>query len=382
MQHRLHKLSTLVLLVMMVGIPLASVRAVQAQPGPICFNESPYCIPPGPIQDYWVNNGGLPVFGLPISQQQVETIPDPAGDWTGMVQWFERDRLEDHTPEGVGVLAGLLGNRFLEMRGTSWHTYPKTSRAATPAGCRYFEETQHSLCEPFLSYWQRYGGLERFGFPVTQPVEETISTGQNESWTGTVQYFQRRRMEHHTENAGTEYEVLLGLLGKTLQNSCPEGLLPELCSAYLRMEEFIRRDMQQPATAYEDILAAFQNFENGVMIWTQLVPGEDERVYVLFSYGGYRMYNDTYDPDNDPEVPNVKCPNPDLYTPRRGFGKVWSNFPEVRTSIGCATEPIERGVTATVQLFQGGGVMVWIKDSDAVYIFGPNEWQTQNLSRR
>jgi Tol biopolymer transport system component len=33
-----------------------------------------------------------------------------------------------------------------------------------------------------------------------------------------VQYFERRRMEHHTENRGTPFEVLLGLLGKEVLN--------------------------------------------------------------------------------------------------------------------------------------------------------------------
>ena len=31
-----------------------------------------------------------------------------------------------------------------------------------------------------------------------------------------VQYFERNRFEHHPENAGTPYEILLGLLGVEL----------------------------------------------------------------------------------------------------------------------------------------------------------------------
>jgi hypothetical protein len=31
-----------------------------------------------------------------------------------------------------------------------------------------------------------------------------------------VQYFERNRFEYHAENAGTRYEVLLGLLGRQL----------------------------------------------------------------------------------------------------------------------------------------------------------------------
>jgi hypothetical protein len=34
--------------------------------------------------------------------------------------------------------------------------------------------------------------------------------------TYTVQYFERARFEYHPEYAGTEYEVLLGLLGNEM----------------------------------------------------------------------------------------------------------------------------------------------------------------------
>ncbi|NJN65527.1 MAG: hypothetical protein HC884_01855 [Chloroflexaceae bacterium] len=119
------------------------------------------------------------------------------------MQWFERDRLEDHGSQGV--MAGRLGARVLELDGRPWETFPKVTSAA--AGCQYFEPTGHSLCEPFLSYWRTNGGLERFGYPITEPTDETI-----ENWSGTVQYFERRRMEHHPENQ-PPYHILLGLLG-------------------------------------------------------------------------------------------------------------------------------------------------------------------------
>ena len=39
-------------------------------------------------------------------------------------------------------------------------------------GCRYFPQTGHSLCGIFLSYWLNNGGLERFGYPVTEMMGE------------------------------------------------------------------------------------------------------------------------------------------------------------------------------------------------------------------
>jgi hypothetical protein len=60
------------------------------------------------------------------------------------------------------------------------------------------------LRNQFLAYWQSKGGLAIFGYPISEPFQEGPYI---------VQYFERNRFELHPENAGTPYEVLLGLLG-------------------------------------------------------------------------------------------------------------------------------------------------------------------------
>jgi hypothetical protein len=185
------------------ALPATGTQPGTGQQAERCFTETGFCIS-GAIRTYWERNGGLATFGFPISVQRNETVE---GTWTGPVQWFERDRLEDHTNEGKGVLAGRLGARALELQGVDWQTLPRDAAAAP--GCSLFPETQLSVCEPFLSYWRRNGGLARFGYPITQVRKETLE-GKEYS----VQYFERRRMELHPENAGTPYEVLLGLLGR------------------------------------------------------------------------------------------------------------------------------------------------------------------------
>ena len=52
----------------------------------------------------------------------------------------------------------------------------------------WFPETGHSVHGPFRDYWKRFGGLEVFGYPLTEQRKE------GEYW---VQYFERVRMEHH-----------------------------------------------------------------------------------------------------------------------------------------------------------------------------------------
>src|SRR5262245_16676188 len=104
------------LLVLPVIVILLPIGHVSAQSGQLCFPETGQCIS-GAIRRYWARNGGLPIFGYPITPLQTESIE---GAWSGPVQWFERDRLEDHSAEGQGVLGGRLGAQRLEQLGRPW----------------------------------------------------------------------------------------------------------------------------------------------------------------------------------------------------------------------------------------------------------------------
>ncbi len=81
------------------------------------------------------------------------------------------------------------------------------SQAAS--GERYFPETGHAIKGAFQAYWEQHGGLERFGYPLSDELSEVSDlNGQ----TYTVQYFERAEFEHHPENAAP-YDVLLTQLG-------------------------------------------------------------------------------------------------------------------------------------------------------------------------
>ncbi|MEI7772283.1 MAG: hypothetical protein WCI67_19995, partial [Chloroflexales bacterium] len=104
------------IMLLILTVLLTAAPPVTAQTDQRCFPETGFCIA-GPIRAYWERNGGLPVFGYPIGPQQNETVE---GTWSGPTQWFERDRLEDHSNEGLDVLAGRLGARYLELTGRPW----------------------------------------------------------------------------------------------------------------------------------------------------------------------------------------------------------------------------------------------------------------------
>jgi hypothetical protein len=162
----------------------------------------------GAFARHWAERGGLAIFGYPISEEFRQVSRQDGRIYT--VQYFERNRFEYH-PENAGtpfeVLLGLLGNDLTAARRGEPSFAPV---AAPPPGADLFPETGHSLGGAFRDYWQRNGGLATFGYPIS---EEFAEYNPADGRIYTVQYFERNRFEYHPENAGTPFEVLLGLLG-------------------------------------------------------------------------------------------------------------------------------------------------------------------------
>jgi hypothetical protein len=70
----------------------------------------------GTFRTYWEANGGLAIYGLPISEELKEISPIDGKTYT--VQYFERARFELH-PENktpYNVLLGQLGRQLLDLR--------------------------------------------------------------------------------------------------------------------------------------------------------------------------------------------------------------------------------------------------------------------------
>lgn len=346
----------LVLILLCSALALAAPAA--AAPRIRCFAETQQCIS-GPILGYWERNGGLAAFGLPITAERIEQVES----WSGPVQWFERDRLENHGAQGI--LAGRLAAELLEREGRPWQSFPQV--AAAPRGCRYFPETRHSLCGVFLRYWEANGGLARFGYPLAEPFEEQIG-----DWRGIVQYFERRRMEHHTELVGTRYEVLLGLLGNTMHTweRCADG--PEVLHPTLRA--YHPTLCATTSTRYA-VPLAFQQFERGSMLWIKGTDGGiPSLIYVVFFDNAsnglvWQIYFDHWR-EGEREDTGQRAPS-GLYAPIRGFGKVWAENKQVHDTLGWALAP-EVGDSGIVQGFQDGSELVYRSGADRVSIFFAN----------
>jgi len=185
-----------------------------------CFAETGHCID-GRFVQYWQQNGGLPVFGYPLSDELTEQ--------GRTVQYFERQRFELHSENAApyDVLLGLLGEEVLQQQGIDWHTQPVSPGPV--ANCLWFEQTQHNVCDQspgsgFKRYWQSHGlefdgragrsypeSLALFGLPITEPFQRAINGEMLE-----VQWFERARFEWHPGNVDP-YRVLLGRLRAEVQ---------------------------------------------------------------------------------------------------------------------------------------------------------------------
>jgi hypothetical protein len=182
-------------------VPKAVERA-QPMPGPdsVYFPQTGHNLS-GEFLRYWQANGGLRIFGYPISEPFIEN--------GYLVQYFERNRFEYHPQNQppYNVLLGRLGADAVAGR-----KFPAIQPFESGPDHRYFPETGHSLNYAFKGYWERNGGLAVFGYPISEEIREVNPIDGKEY---TVQYFERARFEYHPEYKGTDAEVLLGLLGVT-----------------------------------------------------------------------------------------------------------------------------------------------------------------------
>ncbi len=88
--------------------------------------------------------------------------------------------------------------------------------SAAEGGSTFFAPTGYAVSGKFLDYWNLYGGLATFGYPITGTYYEKDPISGKAYLT---QWFERNRFELHPEYANTQYEVLLGLLGRQVTAS-------------------------------------------------------------------------------------------------------------------------------------------------------------------
>jgi SpoIID/LytB domain protein len=148
----------------------------------------------GAFLRFYQERGGLDTFGYPRTEEILEDGQT--------VQYFQRARFEYHMDKAgtpYEVQLALFGDALTTGR----RPFPTVAPFANSADHVFFAETGHGLHYAFLKYWQDRGGLDVFGYPISEEMTENGFT---------VQYFQRARFEYHPE-LPEAYAVSLGLLG-------------------------------------------------------------------------------------------------------------------------------------------------------------------------
>ena len=99
--------------------------------------------------------------------------------------------------------------------------------------------------------------------------------------------------------------------------------------------------------------AVSQDFQGGYMIWL----GGWEFIYVLYDEGGWESYSDRWQ-EGMPEFDSSFGPPPaGVIQPKRGFGLVWQEHPEVREGLGWAFNEERACDEAHLQEFHGGEML-------------------------
>jgi hypothetical protein len=81
-----------------------------------------------------------------------------------------------------------------------------------------FAETGKCVRGRFFQYWQAHGGLAINGYPIGDEQVEILEDGR----PYTVQYFERSRLEYHSENESPN-DVLLGQFGRRMLSAAYAG---------------------------------------------------------------------------------------------------------------------------------------------------------------
>lgn len=294
----------------------------------------------GNFLDFFEKKGGVGIFGYPISGEFTEN--------DRRVQYFQRARFEDHDGK---VLLGLIGQ---EIHGPP---DPPIQDFTTPwnPNYRYFRETGHVVSFSFLRFFQQHGGLEIFGYPLTEATREE---------GGVVQWFQRAKMTYR------DGRVHLANLGEQRFNPDVEGRF-EPGGAFFFVWQHnarVRQRLGQGVENMHDIAMAQQSFEGGRMIWRS----DTNQIFVLYDDGTWEVHPNPWRP-GDPAKLGYRAP-PGRFEPVLGFGALWRSLGNSSGRLAWAVQP-QQDFTGQAQQFQHGHMLL-SEPSDAIFVlYSSGNWE-------
>ena len=145
----------------------------------------------GAFLEYFQANGGLAVFGYPLTEHYYHNGVS--------IQYFQNVRMEWHIGDD-GSYSVQLGHLGEELNYATPGVPPPTRLGPRKL---YFPETGHMVSYAFLDFYNEHGGVDLFGLPITEMYYEGDTI---------VQYFQNMKLvwdpalsKIHVDELGTVY---------------------------------------------------------------------------------------------------------------------------------------------------------------------------------
>jgi len=157
----------------LLSVSWVSVRAQTQEQDPQYFSETGHNVKGDFLNFYNSNPNATFLYGYPITEEF--TSKDGK-----TVQYFQRARFEYRAdlPDGQRVQATQLGRV----------TYVSTGplNVSNTFACRTYTENGYPVCFAFLEFFDQYGGVTQFGYPIS---------GFEYHENKIVQYFEKTRLE-------------------------------------------------------------------------------------------------------------------------------------------------------------------------------------------
>ena len=224
----------------LLAIPWSSANA--QGPEPRFFPETGHNVQGDFLRFYNAVSDPLTLYGYPITDQFQRT--------DGLlVQYFQRARFEYHPelPDGQRVILTDVGSQI--------YTPAIQLNISNPFACRFFTETNFSVCFSFLDFYNKYGGELQFGHPIS-PFEYHDDL--------IVQYFQKARMEWRPSNPESERVVLTDLGSLAFDKF---------------KEDPVRKDPVSPLNA--SIQPAIISLQVRTFVWKAVTTGSDQQTIFI-----------------------------------------------------------------------------------------------------
>ncbi len=291
------------------------------------------------------------------------------------VEFFEHALMYWHGPTWAGTIYVIDFENGYRESGMGWGRFADTWREGMPEKSCYLGDPPPGLFQPVRGFGKLW--CDR------NDVRSSVGWATEKEWgqDGGYQMFEGGTMLWDPHNGSIWVLFNWGDWRRfPEEGQTTTGLVPT--GRYRRVWDLLGGVEGRLGYALAEAVEgpyAVEFFEHALMYWHG--PTWAGAIYVIQFENGYResgmrwgRFADTWREG----MPEKSCylgdPPPGLFQPVRGFGKLWCDRDDVRSSVGWATEE-EWGQDGGYQMFEGG-TMLWDPHNGFVWVvFNLGDWQ-------